>query len=79
MLHEVGHTLGLMHNMRSSQLLTPDELQDADVGRQHGLTGSVMDYPAINVAPPGGQQGLFYTMKPGPYDVWAIQYGYQPT
>ena len=79
MLHEVGHTLGLMHNMRSSQLLTPDELQDADVGRQRGLTGSVMDYPAINVAPPGGQQGLFYTMKPGPYDVWAIQYGYQPS
>ena len=44
-----------------------------------GLTGSVMDYPAINVAPPGGQQGLFYMMKPGPYDVWVIQYGYQPS
>ena len=77
MLHEVGHTLGLMHNMRSSQLLTPEEVQDADVGKQRGLTGSVMDYPAINIAPPGGKQGLFYTTKPGPYDVWAIQYGYQ--
>ena len=77
LLHEVGHTLGLMHNMKSSQLLTPAELQNRELGEKRGITGSVMDYPAINVAPPGGKQGLFYTTKPGPYDLWAIEYGYR--
>ena len=75
-LHEVGHTLGLMHNMKASQLHGPDEVHDAGMTRTSGLTGSVMDYPAINVAPPQADQGQFYTTKPGPYDLWAIEYGY---
>ncbi|PEN13940.1 hypothetical protein CRI94_07750 [Longibacter salinarum] len=75
-LHEVGHTLGLMHNMKASQLHGPDEVHNADMTRASGLTGSVMDYPAINVAPPETKQGQFYTTKPGPYDLWAIEYGY---
>jgi hypothetical protein len=77
-LHEVGHTLGLQHNMKSSQLHSADEVHDASVTREEGLTGSVMDYPAVNVAPPGTEQGQYYTTRPGPYDVWAIEYGYTP-
>jgi len=77
-LHEVGHTLGLQHNMKSSQLHSADEVHDASVTREEGLTGSVMDYPAINVAPQGTDQGQYYTTKPGPYDTWAIEYGYTP-
>jgi len=75
-LHEVGHTLGLMHNMKSSQLHPADAVHDEERTRQMGLTGSVMDYPAINVAPPETEQGQYFTTKPGPYDVWAVQYGY---
>ena len=37
-----------------------------------------MDYPAVNVAPPGTDQGQYYTTRPGPYDVWAMEYGYTP-
>jgi hypothetical protein len=75
-LHEVGHTLGLMHNMKASQLHGPDEVHDASRTSEMGLIGSVMDYPAINVAPPGTDQGEYYTTTPGPYDKWAIAYGY---
>jgi len=77
-LHEVGHTLGLQHNMKSSQLHSADEVHDASATRKQGLVGSVMDYPAVNVAPPGTDQGQYYTTRPGPYDVWAMEYGYTP-
>jgi hypothetical protein len=74
-LHEVGHTLGLNHNMMASQLHGHDEAHDASV-TQGILAGSVMDYPSVNYAPVGKEQGDFYTEKPGPYDDWAIMYGY---
>ena len=73
-LHEIGHTLGLTHNMRASQL-QPDVF-DADAVAALGLSGSVMDYEAVNVAPDGKTQTWFYQKRPGPYDAWALQYGY---
>ena len=77
-LHEVGHTLGLSHNMMSSQMLSPEQLADRDLAASKGLTGSVMDYPIPNIAAPGSPQGLYFTTRPGPYDLWAIEYGYSP-
>ncbi|MEM7451683.1 MAG: zinc-dependent metalloprotease [Pseudomonadota bacterium] len=76
-LHEIGHTLGLNHNMKATQLLGADEVFDGDVV-DTVLAGSVMDYPAVNFAPKGTTQTLFYTIAPGPYDDWAIQFGYAP-
>jgi hypothetical protein len=78
-LHEVGHTLGLMHNMRATQLHTPEQLRDRDRVAKLGLIGSVMDYPAIHVDPDRSKQTFYYTTKPGPYDIWAIQYAYSPS
>jgi hypothetical protein len=77
-LHEVGHTLGLNHNMKSSQMLSPAQMNDRALTRRVGLTGSVMEYPAVNLAPVGQKQGDYFTAKPGPYDVWAIKFGYMP-
>ena len=74
-LHEVGHTLGLNHNMKASQLLSPAELIDNTSGV---LTGSVMDYVVVNVTKDRSKQGNYYSTKVGPYDVWAIQFGYTP-
>lgn len=74
-LHEIGHTLGLNHNMMASQMHGPKEAHNIEV-TQGILAGSVMDYPAVNYAPQGMQQGDFYSEKPGPYDDWVIQYGY---
>lgn len=75
-LHEMGHTMGLMHNMRSSQLWSPDLIQNKILTDKTGLTGSVMDYPSANISPDKTKQGQYFTMRPGPYDKWAIQYGY---
>ncbi len=75
-LHEVGHTLGLNHNMKASQMLTPEQTTDWNLTMERGLLGSVMDYPALNLAPPGESQGAYAAVRPGPYDVWAIQFGY---
>ncbi|MEK9535481.1 MAG: DUF5117 domain-containing protein, partial [Halieaceae bacterium] len=50
-LHEIGHTLGMNHNMKATQMLSRDEIQDAAVLESGILAGSVMDYPAVNYAP----------------------------
>jgi hypothetical protein len=77
--HEVGHTLGLRHNFHASGMLKPEELNNTAVTRQKGLVGSVMDYNAVNLAPQGTKQGDYYTHVVGPYDEWAIEYGYAPS
>lgn len=77
-LHEIGHTLGLNHNMKASQLHGFKDIHNKELTRATGLTGSVMDYPAVNIARKGQQQGEFYTTRPGPYDIWAIEFGYSP-
>jgi hypothetical protein len=75
-LHEVGHTLGLNHNFRGSQLHDAKKIHDKALTEKVGLLGSVMDYPTANVAPEGVKQGQYYCTKPGPYDHWAIEFGY---
>ncbi len=77
-MHEVGHTLGLNHNMKASQLFSPEQLNDPDFIKGKCLTGSVMDYTAINVANNKLNQGHYFSTTVGPYDEWAIQYGYTP-
>lgn len=77
-MHEVGHTLGLMHNMKASQLHAPDKLNDMELTGKVGLIGSVMDYPTVNLAPEGITQGHYYSPTVGPYDDWVIEYGYKP-
>ncbi|MBD2388167.1 zinc-dependent metalloprotease [Cylindrospermum sp. FACHB-282] len=77
--HEVGHTLGLRHNFRGSTLLPPEEMNNQDITRTKGLTASVMDYIPPNIAPKGIKQGDYFPNMVGPYDDWAIQYGYTTT
>ena len=77
-MHEVGHTLGLNHNMKASQLFSPEELYDAEFIQGKALTGSVMDYAGLNINPDRAKQGHYADMAVGPYDIWAIQFGYQP-
>ncbi|MCB9565086.1 MAG: zinc-dependent metalloprotease [Kofleriaceae bacterium] len=77
-MHEVGHTLGLRHNFHGSADVPAARLHDRDWTAVHGLTASVMDYPAINVAPDGVAQGDYETPTLGDYDVLAIRYGYTP-
>jgi hypothetical protein len=77
-MHEVGHTLGLRHNFKASSMLKNEQLHDTAVTRKLGLVGSVMDYSPVNLAPKGVKQGDYFTTTIGPYDYWAIEYGYKP-
>ena len=75
-MHEMGHTLGLNHNMKASSILSPTEVHNKAITSKVGLMGSVMDYPAVNVHSDKSKQGDYYITKAGPYDIWAIEYGY---
>ena len=77
-LHEVGHTFGLNHNMKATQSRSY-ETTHIESAQKGGLIASVMDYPSINFAPKGKKQAHYYTIRPGAYDIWAIQFGYDPT
>ncbi|MGE5944203.1 MAG: zinc-dependent metalloprotease, partial [Flavobacteriales bacterium] len=77
-MHEIGHTLGLNHNMKASQLFSPEQLNDADFINGKCLTASVMDYAALNVTRDRTKQGQYDDVAVGPYDLWAIQLGYKP-
>lgn len=75
-MHEVGHVLGLRHNFKSSSIVPRDKLHDKAYTQAKGLTGSIMDYPAANLAAPGEPQGEYFSSTLGPYDYWAIEYAY---
>ena len=77
--HEVGHSLGLRHNMIASQATPVEKLRDKAWVEAHGHTASIMDYARFNyVAQPEdkiGEKGLFPRIND--YDCWAIKWGYQ--
>ncbi len=75
-MHEIGHTLGLRHNFKASGIYSLEEINSPDhIGKAN--TGSVMDYNPINVNMGEGEvQGDYAMMTIGPYDYWAIEYGY---
>jgi hypothetical protein len=75
-LHEAGHNLGLRHNFASSALFSPAQLRDRAFTRAHGVSASVMDYNPVNLSPRGEPQGELFQTHLGPYDYWAIEYGY---
>jgi hypothetical protein len=77
-MHEVGHTLGLTHNFRASTVYTQAQLSDPEFTRENGIAGSVMEYNPWNIALTGERQGAFHMHTLGPYDYWAIEYGYKP-
>ena len=74
--HEVGHTIGLQHNMGSSSAYPVDSLRSPSFTSSHGVAPSIMDYARFNyVAQPGDGVTNFYPMI-GTYDIWAIKWGY---
>ena len=79
--HEVGHTLGLRHNMGSSSQTPVEKLRDKEWVEKNGHTISIMDYARFNyVAQPEdniGKDGLYPRIND--YDKWAIEYGYKAT
>jgi len=75
-LHEVGHTIGLNHNFRASHLYDREAIQNLETTSKTGTIGSVMDYTPINLARDPAKQGHYFSVVPGPYDHWAVRFGY---
>jgi hypothetical protein len=76
-MHEVGHTLGLRHNFKASKWLSLKDLNDPSKSGG-AIVASVMDYTPANIVGKGEKQGDYYPTTVGPYDIWAIEYGYKP-
>lgn len=77
--HEIGHTLGLMHNMGASYAYPVDSLRSVTFTRKYGTTPSIMDYARFNyVAQPGDEGVNLLPPLLGVYDKYAIKWGYAP-
>ena len=76
--HEVGHTLGLPHNMGSSVAYPVDSLRSAAFTKKFGTAPSIMDYARFNYIAQPGDEGVALMPDIGIYDKHAIRWGYQP-
>lgn len=77
-MHEVGHTLGLRHNFKASTWKSLDEIREKGANPNEPIVASVMDYSPANIEKSKETQGLYFSQTLGPYDLWAIEYGYKP-
>lgn len=76
--HELGHTLGMQHNMRASYAYPVDSLFSASFTREFGTTPSIMDYARFNyMAQPGDSDLTLTPPRLGVFDYFAIEYGYK--
>ncbi len=78
--HEIGHTLGLEHNLKASSLYPADKVHDKEWVHTMGFTPSVMDYVRFNYVaqPEDGIPVDELAAHVGPYDRWALHWGYAP-
>ncbi|MBJ7880225.1 zinc-dependent metalloprotease [Gelidibacter salicanalis] len=76
--HEVGHTLGLPHNMGSSAAYKVDDLRNPEFTKKYGTAPSIMDYARFNYIAQPGDEGVALMPNIGMYDKYAIAWGYRP-
>ncbi|MCI2229123.1 zinc-dependent metalloprotease [Polaribacter sp. MSW13] len=76
--HELGHTLGLPHNMGSSSAYPVDSLRSASFTKKYGTAPSIMDYARFNYIAQPGDKGVALMPNIGTYDKYAISWGYRP-
>ncbi|MFC5625469.1 zinc-dependent metalloprotease [Algoriphagus winogradskyi] len=76
--HEVGHTLGLPHNFASSHAYPVEKLRDAAFTKEMGTAPSIMDYARFNYIAQPGDKGVSLMPNVGPYDKYAVAWGYRP-
>ncbi|WP_247231872.1 zinc-dependent metalloprotease [Telluribacter sp. SYSU D00476] len=76
--HEVGHTLGLPHNMGASASYPVDSLRSAHFTSRMNVSPSIMDYARFNYVAQPEDQGVNFMPNIGLYDKYAIEWGYRP-
>ena len=76
--HEVGHTLGLRHNHRASSAYSVKDLRNPAFANVNGTVASIMAYGRFNSVAQPGDGVTSFVPKIGPYDLFAIEWGYKP-
>ncbi len=76
--HEVGHTIGLPHNFASSHAYPVEKLRDPAFTKANGTAPSIMDYARFNYIAQPEDTGVSLFPAVGPYDKYAVEWGYRP-
>ena len=76
--HEVGHTLGLPHNMGASAAFSVEQLRSPGFVQENGTAPTIMDYARFNYVAQPEDKDVGLHPKIGPYDYYSIEYGYKP-
>lgn len=75
--HEVGHALGLPHNMQSSSAYPVDSLRSGTFTQKYGIATTIMEYARQNYIAQPGDENIRFIRKIGPYDKYSINWGYR--
>lgn len=75
--HEIGHALGLPHNMAASYAYAVDSLRSGNFTQKYGIAATIMDYARYNYVAQPGDKNIRFIRKMGPYDHYAINWGYR--
>ena len=75
--HEIGHALGLPHNMKASSAYPVDSLRSGDFTQKYGIATTIMDYARYNYIAQPGDENIRFVRQLGPYDDYAIEWGYR--
>jgi hypothetical protein len=75
--HEVGHALGLPHNMKASAAYPVDSLRSGTFTQKMGIATTIMDYARYNYIAQPGDENIRFVRQLGPYDDYAIEWGYR--
>jgi hypothetical protein len=75
--HEIGHALGLPHNMKASSAYPVDSLRSGAFTQKMGIATTIMDYARYNYVAQPGDTGIRFVRQMGPYDDYAIEWGYR--
>ncbi|WP_299211189.1 zinc-dependent metalloprotease [uncultured Dokdonia sp.] len=75
--HEVGHALGFPHNMAASYAYDVESYRDGNFTQKNGIAASLMDYARYNYIAQPGDQNIRFVRQMGPYDHYAVNWGYR--
>lgn len=75
--HEVGHALGLPHNMKASSAYPVDSLRSGRFTQKYGIATTLMDYARYNYVAQPGDENIRFVRQLGPYDLYAVEWGYR--
>ncbi len=75
--HEIGHALGLPHNMQSSSAYPVDSLRSGTFTQKYGIATTIMEYARQNYVAQPGDENIRFIRQLGPYDDYVINWGYR--